>query len=274
MSFIFLLDSRLCKEMIQGPLYYDSNLTQAFHSRVADENNTLTLRCRVICQEQAASYIPHIRIITTKDGVVHDHRNESVFSTDKSPSDNTCDQANPTRDYEFRITARSDILNESIASCVLFYRSIAESDFHNICYTPSIVRIILPNRPTTTMPPTTTTVPPTTPTETTTQDIISSVEPASTLSIQYYVGKIPDGFSYFLIVGVFLAIVVVLIVAVWFLYKKFGKIRKRKTSVQPTQQQVHGGYYVAEDLESDPVNNTQTGQQVASSVKLRTATQS
>ena len=106
--------------MILGPLYYDSNFTQAFHSRMIDENNTLILRCRVVCQEAGADYTPHIRIITTIDGQVHDRRHESLFSTNKSPSDNTCDPANPIRDYEFCITPHSNLLNESIATCVLF----------------------------------------------------------------------------------------------------------------------------------------------------------
>ena len=225
---LLIIDIRSCSEMIQGPLYHDSNFAQVFHSCMADENNTLTLRCRIICQEHRAYYTPHIRIITTKDGVVHDRRNESLFSTDKSPSDNTCDQANPTRDYEFRITARSDILNESIATCVLFYQSLAESDFTDTCSTPSLVWIILPNR-TTTIPPPTTTVPPT-PTESTTQEIISPVEPPSAPSIGYS-NKIPDGFTIFLIIAIFVTVAVtVLIVA---LYKIFRKTRKRKISVQP-----------------------------------------
>lgn len=259
--------------MIQGPLYHDSNFTQVFHSRMADENNTLILHCRVICQEHGAYYTPHIRIITTKDGVVHDRRSDSLFSTDKSPSDNTCDQANPTQDYEFRITAHSDILNESIATCVLFYQSLAESNFTDFCYTPSLVWIILPNQ-STTVPPPTTTVPPTTPIKSTMQETTSPVEPASALSIRY-VNKIPDGFTIFLIIAIFITVAVtVLIVVLWFLYKKFRKIRKKKTSVKPTQlvikQQGHGGYIVTEDLES--ASNTQTGQHAASSVKQRTLT--
>ena len=245
--FIFLLDNRSCSEMIQGPLYHDSNFAQVFHSRMVDENNTMTLRCRVICQEHGAYYTPHIRIITTKDGVVHDRRNESLFSTDKSPSDNTCDQANPTRDYKFHITARSDILNESIATCVLFYRSLTESDFTNFCYTSSLVWIILPNRPT--IPPPTTTVSPTTPIETTTQEIISPVEPPSAPSIRYS-NKIPDGFTIFLIIAVFVTVAVtVLIVA---LYKRFRRTRKRKTSVQPTR-------LVVKPYTEDSTNNTQQG---------------
>ena len=65
----FNLDSRPCYEKIHGPLR-DDNSTPPFQFCVADENNTVILHCRVICQEHGAYYTPHIRIITTKDGEV------------------------------------------------------------------------------------------------------------------------------------------------------------------------------------------------------------
>ena len=135
--------------MIIGPLQNGTS-PPPFQSHKTDENNTLTLHCRVTCQENGAYYTPHIRIITTIDGQVHDRRNASLFSTDKSPSDNTCDSANPIRDYEFRITALNDTLNESIATCGLLYQSQTSST--KSCHTSTLVWITLPP-PTTAMPP-------------------------------------------------------------------------------------------------------------------------
>ena len=266
------LDSRPCREKIQGPLYYDSNVTQAFHSRVADENNTLTLRCRVICQEDGAYYTPHIRIITTKDGVVYDRRKKNFFSTDQSPSlIDPCDTANRIQDYEFRITAHNTSLNESIATCVLFYRSVAESSFTEYCYTPSLVWIVLPNRPTT-MPPTAIT-PPTTPIyNITTKEITFPEEPAPTLEIRY-IGKIPDGVSIPFIIAALVGIVVVALIAVvWFVHKRFSKTRKRRISSQPLQdgsaiRRPHGGFYTTEDMES--AGDARTGQHAMSNLTLR-----
>ena len=224
---------------------------------MADENNTLTLRCRVICQEDGADYTPHIRIITTKDGRFYDRRDRQlrVFNSVQSPSDNTCNIANRMRDYEFHITGFSDMLDESIASCVLFYRSVAEN-INETCHTLTLAWIILPDR-STTMPPITT-APQTTPTDNTTQETTSPMELGSTLSVRY-VGNIPDGAAIPFIIAVFIGIVVtVLIVVACFVYKRFSKTRKKKISIQPAQQlvvkQVHGGFYVAENSES--VNNT------------------
>ena len=175
-----IIDSRLCKDRIQGPLL-DNNSTTPFHTHVADENNTLTLRCRVICQEHGAAYIPHIRIISTKDGSYHDHRADSLFNSVQSPSNNECNTENHnvmTQDYEFHITIFSDELNESIASCVLFYQSIQEN-INEICHTSTLAWIILPNHIGTTAP-----LPPHT---------------ACTPVVSGRIGPIPEGVSIFFI---------------------------------------------------------------------------
>ena len=262
--------------MIIGPLQNGTS-PPPFQSHKTDENNTLTLHCRVTCQENGAYYTPHIRIITTIDGQVHDRRNESLFSTDKSPSNNTCDSANPIRDYEFLITALNDILNESIATCGLLYQSQTSST--KPCHTPTLVWITLPPL-TTAMPATTrgpdpittdfttkattatdnttqattvTTMPPTSPNDnpnTSTvmpkiDSIISKDSPTSKKPDVDTQARIPDEVSILFIVIAALCIVVVLGAGTLFLYKKFGNNGKRKnSSVLPldgsTVIQAHG----------------------------------
>ena len=288
--------------MIQGPLHDDDSTTVTpFHVHVADENDTVVLRCRVNCQEHGAYYTPHIRIITTKDGEYYDHRVDNLFNTAKSPRDNICNTANPIRDYEFRLTALSNKMNESIATCVLFYQSISEN-FTDACYTPSLAWIILPDRPTT-MPPTTTSTPTTTitTTDTTTPDVTTTMSPPTTngpttktttadtetISTDYPAptfGRIqndifPDSVSFtFIIAVVIVILIVVLIVVVWVLYKKFSKTRKRKLSIQPSEDdrsvviQAHGGHYNCQDIEeNDSVDDDKIEQQTTSTVKLRKA---
>ena len=266
---------------------------------MADENNTLILRCRVICQEHGAYYTPHIRIITTIDGEVHDRRRENLFQTYKSPMDDTCDVANRIRDYEFRITALNDTLNESIATCVLFYQSSSEN-FTEHCYTSTLAWIILPNQPTT-VPPTTTigpttdtttqemittTIPPPTSTGSdtiimtniTTQETTLTEKPASTLGSRKAI--IPEEVSITFIVIVALVVIcimVVLIVGVCFVYRRFGKTRKRKISVQPLEEdrseviRTHRGLYDCEDIEgNESVDDAVMRQHATSTVKLRT----
>jgi hypothetical protein len=207
---------------------------------VADENNTLTLRCRVICQEHGAGYRPHIRIITPKDGSYHDRRAENLFDSVQSPSDNECNIEDHIRYYEFHITVFSNELNESIASCVLSYRPMHEN-INEICHTWTIAWIILPNHH----------VPPTTP-------------PA----VGGRKGPIPEGVSIFFIImaAVCTCIITgVLIGGVVFLYKRAaasGKTPKRKISAQVTYdgsaatRPHRGGSCTLEDVESGITSNS------------------
>ena len=202
-----------------------------------NKNNTLILRCRVICQEHGAAYVPHIRIITTKDGRYHDRRAKSLFNSAQSPSDNECNITNHIRDYEFHITVFSDELNESIASCVLFYRSIQEN-INETCHTSTLAWIILSNHhiPTTT-----------------------SLSPHTTPSVGRRTGTIPEEVSIFSIImaAVCTCIIMgVLIGGAVFLYKRVSKTPRRKISVQVTHdgsdttRSHHGGPCNVEDLES------------------------
>jgi hypothetical protein len=206
---------------------------------MVDENNMLTLRCRVICQENGAAYIPHLRIISTKDGEIS--HPGLYYEIEESPLDNTCNSERPTRDYEYRITALSDTFNESIAMCGLFYRSESES-VTELCHVPSIVWIILPERPT--------------------------MMPNSAPTVGGRIGPIPEGVSIFFIImaAVCTCIITgVLIGGVVFLYKRAaasGKTPKRKISAQVTYdgsaatRPHRGGSCTLEDMESGVTSNS------------------
>lgn len=114
---------------------------------MADENDMLTLRCRVTCQEDGAAYNLSLRIFSTKDGEVYHHGSPGLYEVEESPSDNTCNSASPIRDYEYRITALNDTFNESIAMCLLFYQSESDRSFTEYCSVPTLVWIVLPKRP-------------------------------------------------------------------------------------------------------------------------------
>ena len=214
---LIIIDSRLCKDRIQGPLL-DNNSTIPFHTHVADENNTLTLRCRVICQEHGAAYIPHIRIISTKDGNYHDRRADGLFDSVQSPSNNECNTASHnvmTQDHEFHITIYSDELNESIASCVLFYRSV-QGNINETCHTSTIAWIILPNRHIGTT---------------------ASLPPPTTPVVGGRTALIPEEVSIFFIIMAAVCTCVimgVLIGGAVFLYKRVSKTQRRKIGAQVT----------------------------------------
>ena len=233
---------------------------------MVDENNTLTLRCRVICQEDSASYNPHLRIISTKDGKRYRHGSPNLYEVEESLSDNICNTASPIRDYEYRITVLNDTFNESIAMCGLFYQSSSES-FTEYCYIPILVWILLPTRPTMMSPtPATPPQPPCTCNTTTPGPVVGS-----------RIGPIPEGASIFFILmaAVCICAMAVLIGGVVFLYKRARKTPKRKISAQVTQdgsavRRPHGGFYSTEDMESDHnMDDTRTGHHTTSNLTLR-----
>ena len=256
-SHLINLDSRPCDEKILGPVHND-NSTPTFHFHVADENNIVVLRCRVICQEHGAWYTPHVRIITTKDGQIYHRRSANLFEVEYSPSDVTCDSASPTQDYEFRITALNNTFNESIATCGLFYQSNAERSFSQYCHTSSVAWITLHNQPPPVSP--TTPIPPISPpSKGPTPDI-----GGTGYSVQFCTPRIPEEVSITFIALTFFCIVVIgslVFGGVLFACKKLGKTRKRKVSIQPSDdgsgaRHSHGGVYAFEDVENDDSNLT------------------
>ena len=104
----------------------------------------LTLRCRVTCEEDSATYNPHLRIFSTKE--VYRDGSPGLYEVEESPIDHICNSASPIRDYEYRITALSDTFNESIAMCLLFYQSDSERNFTEYCSVPTLVWIVLPEQ--------------------------------------------------------------------------------------------------------------------------------
>ena len=243
------LDSRPCNEKILGPLRID-NSTPPFHFSTADENNIVILCCRVICEEHNAWYTPHVRIITTKDGEVYHRGSTKLFEVEYSPSDITCNSASPTRDYEFRITALNNTLNESIAMCGLFYQSNSERSFTQYCHTSTVAWITLRNQP----PPPTTIMPSSSPSKQPMQEGLGTG-----YSVQFCTPKIPIEVSITFIALTFFCIVVILLLLIGgmlFACKKLGKTRKRKMSIQPSEDgsgvmHSHGGVYTFEDMEND-----------------------
>ena len=197
----------------------------------------LTLRCRVTCQEDGATYNPHLRITSTKDGEMHYHGSSGLYKVEESPSDNTCNSASPRQDYDYRITALSDAFNESIAMCGLFYRPESGSPTEH-CYVPTIVWIVLPERPTVTP-----------------KELHSNTTTPEDDTV--IVNPIPETVSIIFIalacIGVIL--VALLIVGIVFLYKRVNKTRKRKISAQVTpigstaNRPHHGGPFTVEDME-------------------------
>ena len=113
-------------------------------------------------------------------------------------------------------------MNESIAMCGLRYRST--NVYTEYCYVPILAWIVLPDRPTAT-----TTDEPNTNTESSTsEDTPTTNEPVIRAQ-----ESIPDevSISFIVIAGLCIAIVLSMIACIiWFLYKKFGKSRKRKNS--------------------------------------------
>lgn len=247
-NFAYLyLDTRSCEEKIQGPLHANNNnFAPQFQFRVANENNTLVLRCRVTCQEHDAWYTPHVRIITTKDGEIYHRGSAKLFEVEYSPSDITCNTASPTRDYEFRITALNDTLNESIAMCGLLYHSRSERNFTEFCHTSSVAWITLYNQPSTT------TISTTIPSEKPSQGDVETGR-----SFQLCTPRIPEEVSIAFIALTFVCIVIIsllLIGGVVFVCKRFGKTHhKRKVSIQPSEDGTHrhSGVYTFEDMEND-----------------------
>ena len=76
---------------------------------------------------------------------------------------------------------------------------------------------------------------------------------------------------------VVIIIMVVLIVGVCFVYRRFGKTRKRKISVQPSEEdrseviQAYRGLYDCEDIEgNESVDDAMMRQHATSTVKLQT----
>ena len=206
----------------------------------------LTLRCRVICQEDGATYNPHLRIISTKDGEMYRDGSPGLYKVEESSLDNTCNSASPIRDYEYHITALSDTLNESIAMCGLFYRPESGSPTEH-CYVPSIVWIVLPEQPTMT---------------------------PKALQLNTTIPPIPKSVSITFItlaaVCISVILVVLLIMGIVFLYKRVSKTRKRKISAQvthdgsaATRPHPHRGgpcIVTVEDLESRAhTDDTRTG---------------
>ena len=207
------LDGRSCSEKIVGPLC-DDNSTQPIQFREADENNTLTLRCRVICQEDGAYYTPYIRLITSEGDKIYDLGSNSSPSNDSnsSPSNDTCDTENHIQDYEFHLAALNETLNGSIAMCGVFYQSRFENFTEN-CSTSTVVWITL--KP---PPPMAVTIPPTN---------SSKVEAETGSSAeQYCIPKIPEGVAIvFIVLAIILCLVVtgLALIGAIYVYKKFCK---------------------------------------------------
>lgn len=101
--FCLNLDSRPCYDKIQGPLQ-DGMPASPFQFGKVDQNNMLTLRCHVECQEHGATYNPHLRITSTKDGETYRNGGANLYEVEESRLNNTCNSASRTRDYEYRIT--------------------------------------------------------------------------------------------------------------------------------------------------------------------------
>ena len=189
--------------------------------RVADENNTLTLHCRVICQENGAHYTPYIRVITSEGEKIYNLRSND------SPSNDICNIENHIQDYEFHLIALSDTLNGSVAMCGVFYQSTFENFTEN-CSTSKVVWITLQNEP-----PQTTTV-------SLTNSIQEHVEAEPGSSEKYCIPKIPEGVAIaFIILAIILCVVVtgLALIGGIFVYKKFCKTRIKRWCSNKTQPQ-------------------------------------
>lgn len=223
----------------------------------------LTLRCRVTCQEDGATYNPHLRITSTKDGTMYRDGSPNLYEVEESPLDNTCNSASRIRDYEYRITALSDTFNESIAMCGLFYQSQLES-FTEYCYVPTLVWIVLPERPT--MMPT--------PDALSQQLNTTTCAPTTCAPVVCEgIGLFPEwvSISVIMITAACICVIAVLIGGIVFLYKRAKNAPKRKISAQviPDTRSHHGGLCIPEDMESIHADDDGTGHHTTSNLTLR-----
>lgn len=151
----------------------------------------------------------------------------------------------------------SDIFNESIAMCGLFYQSQLES-FTEYCYASTLVWIVLPERPTMMPSP----------------DTLSLRSNTTTCApvVCEGIGLIPEWLSISVIVitAACICVIAVLIGGMVFLYKRAKNAPKRKISAQviPDTRYHHGGLCIPEDMESIHADNDGTGHHTTSNLTL------
>ena len=96
------LDNRPCREKLQGPFMDEQfNFTRHVLQLRTNENNSVTVRCRIVCQEANAFYTPQLRIVTTEDGKLYEKnwgKAADLFEVNRTFSDNrfACDPARNT----------------------------------------------------------------------------------------------------------------------------------------------------------------------------------
>lgn len=155
---IYHTDSRQCQEKIQGPFQDEHyNKTRIVLPLPTNENNSVTIRCHVVCQEANAFYTPQLRIVTTEEGQFYENnwrKAVELFEVISPHSGNrfACDPANNATNYEFQVTLNSPKANRSIAICGLFYQSVSEN-FTEHCYTDRVAWIMIHDEASATPPP-------------------------------------------------------------------------------------------------------------------------
>ena len=141
-------DDRPCIEKLQGPFDGDSYLTPPVVTLRADESNSVTVHCRVTCQDPSGDYTPLLRVVTTDDGKHYQSGQEGSHLYNLTPlilANNDCDFSSNVTEFEYmyQIVAKSSSVNRSIVMCGLQY---IPDGGHNseMCFSSSVALILLP----------------------------------------------------------------------------------------------------------------------------------
>ena len=134
-------DDRLCNEKLKGPFDKNNHTSGIVHLTV-DENNSVIVRCRVMCKYPNGEYTPFVRIVNTETKREFDDKSESNNLYDLTHCQLTstgCNfKENVTRfnEYTCRITIKSatDTINKSIVVCGLRNISRENLNGENYCY--------------------------------------------------------------------------------------------------------------------------------------------
>ena len=121
-----------------------NNFTPRVVHLTANENNSVTIRCRITCQDPDQEYIPRLRVVITEDGSVYDnvdHRSAVHYDLDLlNPQPNYyCNLETNVTVFEFQIMANplSMSVNKSIIMCGLHYTP------DEMCFSSSVAWIAL-----------------------------------------------------------------------------------------------------------------------------------
>ena len=153
------IDNRRCTEKLDGPLNEFDTTSHVLHLEASATNYfTVTVSCRIVCQENGATYTPHLRIVATEDGQFYEsnwHEASHLFHIDVPRSENlfACDATDNVTIYDYHVTVIDPVkVNRSIAMCGLFYVSSNDSDYSEFCYTDRVAWITVPEMPTDSTP--------------------------------------------------------------------------------------------------------------------------